>query len=37
MFTTSRTSDNRYSIESFSNDFKEVDEWIVSFKVHITL
>ncbi|CAF4310946.1 unnamed protein product [Rotaria sp. Silwood2] len=32
MTTTSQTSDSLYSKESFSNDFIEVDDWLVSFK-----
>ncbi|CAF4557801.1 unnamed protein product [Rotaria sp. Silwood1] len=32
MTTTSQTSDSLYSKESFSNDFTEVDDWLVLFK-----
>ncbi|CAF4160198.1 unnamed protein product [Rotaria magnacalcarata] len=32
MTTTSQTSDSLYSKESFSNDFIELDDWLVSLK-----
>jgi hypothetical protein len=37
MSTASQTSDSLYSKESFTHDFIEVDDWIASFKVFITL
>ncbi|CAF0934240.1 unnamed protein product [Rotaria sordida] len=32
MTTTSQTSDSLYSKESFTNDFTEIDDWLVLFK-----
>lgn len=34
MTTTSQTSDSLYSKESFSNDFIELDDWLVAIKVY---